>query len=96
MHQVLKLPGCIKWKIAMKLLQANPIIVDGIIYTPMAGGYIIAIDGKIWRKLIWKSEKFENSVAERGLLYHKDNDNKIARIIFFLIEKTNFFRCQQW
>ena len=27
-------------------IQANPIIVNGIIYTPIAGGYIIAINGK--------------------------------------------------
>jgi quinoprotein glucose dehydrogenase len=62
-------------------IQANPVIVDGIIYTPIAGGYIIAVDGKSG-KLIWKSKKFGNSVARRGLLYHKDRDNKISRIIF--------------
>ena len=27
-------------------IQANPIVVDGIIYTPIAGGYIVAINGK--------------------------------------------------
>ena len=48
-------------------IQANPIIVNGIIYTPMAGGYIIAINGKTG-KLIWKSKKFSPSVA-RGVLY---------------------------
>jgi len=62
-------------------IQANPIIVDGIIYTPIAGGYIIAVDGKSG-KLIWKSKKFADSVARRGLLYHKDTNNKISRIIF--------------
>ena len=62
-------------------IQANPIIVDGIIYTPIAGGYIVALDGKSGN-LIWKSKKFGNSVARRGLLYHKDSNDKIARIIF--------------
>ncbi len=62
-------------------IQANPIIVNGIIYTPIAGGYIVAIDGKSG-KLIWKSDKFTNSVARRGLLYHKNKNDKIPRIIF--------------
>ena len=62
-------------------IQANPVVVNGIIYTPIAGGYIVAIDGKSG-KLLWKSKKFWNSVARRGLLYQKDDDNKIARIIF--------------
>ncbi len=62
-------------------IQANPIIVNGIIYTPIAGGYIVAIDGKSGQ-LIWKSDKFTNSVARRGLLYHKNKNDKIPRIIF--------------
>jgi quinoprotein glucose dehydrogenase len=75
----------IAWTFEMKNykgdIQANPIIVDGIIYTPVAGGYIVALDGKSGN-LIWKSKKFSNSVARRGLLYHKDSNDKIARIIF--------------
>tara|TARA_Y100000768_G_scaffold131051_1_gene97416 strand:- start:4073 stop:6106 length:2034 start_codon:yes stop_codon:yes gene_type:complete len=62
-------------------IQANPIIVNGIIYTPIAGGYIVAIDGKSG-KLIWKSDKFTKSVARRGLLFHKNKNDKIPRIIF--------------
>ena len=62
-------------------IQANPIIVNGIIYTPIAGGYIVAIDGKSG-KLIWKSKKFYDSVARRGLLFHKKKSDKVARIIF--------------
>ena len=62
-------------------IQANPVIANGIIYTPIAGGYIVAVDGKSG-KLLWKSIKFGNSVAKRGLLYQKDDNNKISRIIF--------------
>ncbi|WP_440931720.1 outer membrane protein assembly factor BamB family protein [Candidatus Pelagibacter sp.] len=75
----------IAWTFEMKEhkgdIQANPIIVDGIIYTPIAGGYIVAIDGKSG-KLIWKSDKFTSSVARRGLVYHKNQDDKIPRLIF--------------
>ena len=75
----------IAWTFEMKEhkgdIQANPIIVNGIIYTPIAGGYIIAIDGKSG-KLIWKSDKFTSSVARRGLIYHKNKNDKIPRLIF--------------
>ena len=46
-------------------IQANPIVVNGIIYTPISGGFIAAIDG-ITGNLIWKSKNFGNSVAKRG------------------------------
>ena len=62
-------------------IQANPIIVEGVIYTPIAGGYIVAIDGYNG-KLIWKSKKFGSSVAKRGLVFWKGNDNERPRIIF--------------
>lgn len=75
----------IAWTYEMKNhygdIQANPIVVNGVIYTPIAGGYIVAIDGKSG-KLIWKSNKFTDSVARRGLLYHKSKEDKVARIIF--------------
>ena len=62
-------------------IQANPIIVNGIIYTPIAGGYIIAINGKTG-KLIWKSKKFSPSVARRGLVFWEGTEKDKARIIF--------------
>lgn len=67
-------------------IQANPIIVDGIIYTPIAGGYIVAIDGYNG-KLLWKSNKIGNFAAKRGLLYWKGNGNEESRIIFSNREK---------
>lgn len=75
----------IAWTFEMKNytgdIQANPIIVDGIIYTPIAGGYIVAIHGKTG-ELIWKSEKFSPSVARRGLIFWKGTKNENSRIIF--------------
>ena len=48
-------------------IQANPVVVEGVIYTPIAGGYIVAIDGKSG-KLLWKSKKFcEFSSKKRPL-----------------------------
>jgi len=75
----------IAWTFEMKNykgdIQANPIIIDGIIYTPIAGGYIVAINGETG-KLLWKSEKFGPSVARRGLIFWKGTQKKSSRIIF--------------
>lgn len=62
-------------------IQANPIVVDGIIYTPIAGGYIVAINGKTG-KLIWKSEKFSSSVARRGLVFWEGSEKNNSRVLF--------------
>ncbi len=56
-------------------IQANPIVVEGIIYTPIAGGYIAAINGENG-KIIWKSDQYGYFVARRGLLYHRDEGQK--------------------
>jgi len=62
-------------------IQCNPIIIDGIIYTPISGNYIAAIDGSNGN-LIWKSKKFKSSLAKRGITYWKDPVSKIERIFF--------------
>ena len=62
-------------------VQCNPIIIDGIIYTPISGNYIAAIDGSNG-KLIWKSKKFRSTLAKRGIVYWKDSKSKIERIFF--------------
>ena len=41
-------------------IQANPVVVDGIIYTPISGNYIAAINGYTGN-LIWKSKKFRST-----------------------------------
>ena len=62
-------------------IQANPIVVDGIIYTPISGGFVAAIDGASGN-LIWKSKKFGNFVAKRGLTYWRGNQNIGPRLLF--------------
>jgi quinoprotein glucose dehydrogenase len=62
-------------------IQCNPIAVNGIIYTPIIGGYIAAIDGFDGKEL-WRSEQFNYDVARRGLLYWKDTVTKKERIFF--------------
>ena len=47
----------------------------------MAGGYIVAINGKTG-KLLWKSKKFSPSVARRGLVFWEGTEKDKARIIF--------------
>jgi quinoprotein glucose dehydrogenase len=62
-------------------VQANPVIVDGIIYTPISGGYIAAINGSNG-KLIWKSSQYGKFAARRGLIYWPGKDDNASRIIF--------------
>ncbi len=62
-------------------IQCNPIVIDGIIYSPVIGGFIVAIDGSTGEE-IWKSEQFNQDVARRGLLYWKDKKNNIGKLFF--------------
>jgi len=69
-----------------KDIQANPIVVDGIIYTPISGGYIAAINGSSG-KIIWKSSHYGDFAAKRGLVYWSGKKNNESRIIFSNREK---------
>tara|TARA_B100001057_G_scaffold481741_1_gene556129 strand:+ start:909 stop:2936 length:2028 start_codon:yes stop_codon:yes gene_type:complete len=62
-------------------IQCNPIVVDGIIYTPVIGGFIAAIDGFTGTEL-WRSEQFNYDVARRGIVYWKDKTSRKKRIFF--------------
>ena len=62
-------------------IQANPIVIEGTIYTPISGGFIAAIDGSTG-KIKWKTKKFGTSVARRGLVFWKGNKSEKSRIIF--------------
>ena len=62
-------------------IQCNPIAVNGIIYTPVVGGFIVAIDGATGKQL-WRSEQFNHDVARRGILYWKDDVSLKERIFF--------------
>ena len=67
-------------------VQANPIVVNGIIYTPISGGYIVAIDGSNGKQ-IWKSSQYGKFAARRGLIYWPAKGNSSSRIIFSNREK---------
>ena len=62
-------------------IQANPIVVNGTIFTPISGNYIAALNGYNGN-LIWKSKKFKSTLAKRGLIYWKDINSEKERIIF--------------
>ncbi len=62
-------------------IQCNPIVINGIIYTPISGNYIAAINGYNGN-LIWKSKKFKSSLAKRGLIYWNDPVTGNAKIFF--------------
>ena len=63
-------------------IQANPIVHDGIIYTPTSSGRVVAINGETGEE-IWRSKKFGYFVARRGLIYlNSKNDTSPPRIFF--------------
>ena len=62
-------------------IQCNPIIVNGIIYSPVINGNIVAIDGYSGEE-IWKSIPLNGDVARRGLVYWKGNDSTEPKIFF--------------
>jgi quinoprotein glucose dehydrogenase len=70
----------------MQDVQANPVINDGIIYTPISGGYLAAINGSSG-ELIWKSSQYGKFAARRGLIYWPGKNDNNGRIIFSNREK---------
>ena len=62
-------------------IQCNPIVAKGKIYTPTVGGYIVAINGYNGKE-IWRSKKFKDDVARRGLIYWTGNESHKQRIYF--------------
>ena len=62
-------------------IQCNPIVVKGVIYTPIGDNRIAAINGYNG-KIIWKSKKFKSVLAKRGLIYWED-PNSDKKMIFF-------------
>ncbi|HEV7403751.1 MAG TPA: PQQ-binding-like beta-propeller repeat protein [Chthoniobacteraceae bacterium] len=68
-------------------IQCNPIIVDGVMYAPTAGGHIVAVDGatgrELWRYLPERlAKRLEDTPARRGLLYWRGAEGAPARLIF--------------
>ena len=78
----LKIAWVFEHKESLNDIQANPIVVNGIIYTPITGGYIAAIDGRNGN-LIWKSKQYGNFVAKRGLLYYQSKINDEPPKLYF-------------
>ena len=70
----------------MQDVQANPVINDGIIYTPISGGYLVAINGSTG-DLIWRSSQYGKFAARRGLVYWPGKNDNDDRIIFSNREK---------
>jgi len=62
-------------------IQANPIVKNGIIYTPAPPNRIVAINGKNGKE-IWNFDLENGQVAKRGLLIWKSNSEEFSRILF--------------
>jgi len=69
-------------------IQANPIIVDGVMFAPTPGRAIVAIDAskgaELWRFQLEAVERprMQDSPARRGLVYWAGNGDHPARIVF--------------
>lgn len=62
-------------------IQANPIVYEGTIFTPISGGYIAALDAATG-KTKWMSEKFGYFAARRGLVLVQGKNELENRIYF--------------
>ncbi len=61
-------------------IQCNPVIVNGVIYAPTAGGYLVAIDGRTGVEK-WRF-KPDGRPAHRGLTYWKNPAGGGDRLLF--------------
>jgi len=72
-----------------KDVQANPVVIDGFIYTSTPGNNVVCIDGKNGKE-VWRFKVEEGIAARRGFLIWKKNPNKIP-IIFFTNNRDKLF-----
>lgn len=69
-------------------IQANPVVVDGIMYAPTAGRAIVAVDARFGRE-IWRYQVetpprigLQDAPARRGLVHWPGRDGHGPRIVF--------------
>ena len=67
-------------------IQANPIVNNGVIFTPISGGFVAAIKADTG-ELIWKSKQYGYFSARRGLVYWDFNKSLEPRLYFSNREK---------
>lgn len=60
--------------------EANPVVVNGVLYAPTSGGNFVALDGATGRE-IWRF-KPEGTPALRGLLYWRGDGEHSPRLFF--------------
>jgi quinoprotein glucose dehydrogenase len=61
-------------------IQCNPVMADGILYGPTAGGYIVGINASTGTEL-WRF-KPQSQPAQRGLIYWPGDSTEKARLYF--------------
>ena len=64
-----------------KEIQANAVVVNGLIYTPTPGNFIVCLDGKTGNE-IWKFKVTKGVAARRGLVLWKNPNENFSRIFF--------------
>ena len=64
-----------------KVIQANPVVQDGYIYTSTPGNNIVSIDGTNGKE-VWRFKVKNGVAAKRGLLIWKSKSENFSRIFF--------------
>ena len=65
-----------------KGIQANPVVLDGLVYLPTPGNNIVSLDGATG-KVVWKYKvKKGYHAAKRGMLIWKDKKNNNSKLFF--------------
>jgi outer membrane protein assembly factor BamB/sugar phosphate isomerase/epimerase len=68
-------------------IQCNPIVADGVMYTPVGGGHIVAVDAATGEER-WRftpeheGRRLEDAPARRGLLLWRGDHEAPARLLF--------------
>lgn len=62
-------------------LQCNPIVVNGILYGPTPGNFLVAVDAQTGAE-VWRFNPGGRFTAKRGLVYWKGDAQSAARILF--------------
>jgi quinoprotein glucose dehydrogenase len=78
----LKVAWVYKSKDGLNKIQSNPVIAEGMMFTPTGGHFMVAVNA-VTGKEIWRFKAPKKFPAKRGLVWWKGNQKVKSRIYFF-------------